>query len=82
MFSIKDGVGALHNMLEPFAKYSINMTKIESRPFRKKPWEYIFFIDIEGHKEDREVQSAIDEVRDKSQFLKVLGSYPKGSRAM
>ncbi|MEI6126366.1 MAG: prephenate dehydratase [Pseudomonadota bacterium] len=81
MFSIKDGVGALHDMLEPFARHSINLTKIESRPFRKKPWEYIFFIDIEGHTDDEPIQRAIDEVADKSQFIKVLGSYPKSNRA-
>ncbi len=52
MFSIKDGVGALHEILKPFSTHTINMTKIESRPFRKKPWEYIFFIDIEGHQQD------------------------------
>ncbi len=79
MFSIKDGVGALHAMLEPFGKNKINLTKIESRPFRKKPWEYIFFIDIEGHIEDENVSAAIDGVSTSSQFIKVLGSYPRGN---
>lgn len=79
MFSIKDGVGALHTMLYPFAKHNINMTKIESRPFRKKPWEYIFFIDIEGHQEDEHINNALEEVAHLSQFIKVLGSYPKGN---
>ncbi len=79
MFSIKDGVGALHTMLHPFAKHNINMTKIESRPFQKKPWEYIFFIDIEGHQEDEPVGNALKEVSALSRFLKVLGSYPKGN---
>jgi chorismate mutase/prephenate dehydratase len=79
MFSIKDDVGALHGMLQPFAKNSVNLTKIESRPFRKKPWEYIFFIDIEGHIEDQNVKVAIDEVSAASQFIKVLGSYPRSS---
>ncbi len=78
MFSIRDGVGALHEMLEPFATHSINMTKIESRPFRKKPWEYIFFIDIEGHLEDAPVKAALEAVTKKTQFMKILGSYPKG----
>ena len=78
MFSIKDGVGALYAILEPFGKNNINLTKIESRPFRKKPWEYIFFIDIEGHIEDRNVSSAIDTVSASADFKKVLGSYPKG----
>jgi chorismate mutase/prephenate dehydratase len=80
MFSIRDGVGALYEMLEPFAKHHINLTKIESRPFRKKPWEYIFFIDIEGHIEDDNVKSALDMVTRNSEFMKVLGSYPKGQK--
>ena len=79
MFSIKDGVGALYAALEPFGKNGINLTKIESRPFRKKPWEYIFFIDIEGHINDSNIQSAIDEVKGSSEFIKVLGSYPRAN---
>lgn len=77
MFSIKDGVGALHAMLQPFAENNINLSKIESRPFREKAWEYIFFIDIEGHIKDRNVQIALDKLSTTSQFIKVLGSYPK-----
>lgn len=80
MLSIKDGVGALYDILEPFSAHSINLTKIESRPFRKKPWEYIFFIDIEGHGDDPQVKQAISEVAVKAQFMKVLGSYPKSNR--
>jgi chorismate mutase/prephenate dehydratase len=55
----------------------INLTKIESRPFRQRPWEYIFFIDLEGHTNDKNIKRAIDEVKGISQFLKILGSYPK-----
>ncbi len=80
MFSIRDGVGALSEMLDPFAKNSINLTKIESRPFRKKPWEYIFFIDIEGHVADANIKKALAMVTRNSQFMKVLGSYPKGKK--
>jgi chorismate mutase/prephenate dehydratase len=82
MLSIKDGVGALHDILSPFANNSINLSKIESRPFRKKPWEYIFFIDLEGHQEDPQVRRAIDQVATTSQFIKVLGSYPQGNRVL
>jgi len=82
MLSIKDGVGALFNILSPFANNNINLTKIESRPFRKKPWEYIFFIDLEGHQEEAHVKRAIDQVTTMAQFIKVLGSYPKGSRLL
>ena len=77
MFSIKDGIGALHSMLHPFAKNNISLTKIESRPVREKPWAYIFFIDIEGHIEDQNVKDAISELSAASQFVKVLGSYPR-----
>ena len=80
MFSIKDGVGALHDILKPFSAHNINMTKIESRPFRNKPWEYIFFIDIEGHQEDGPVRAALDELARDARYLKVLGSYPRSSR--
>ena len=82
MFSIKDGVGALHEILKPFSTHAINMTKIESRPFRKKPWEYIFFIDIEGHQQDNPIRCAIDEVAASAQFMKVLGSYPRSDRML
>jgi len=77
MLSIKDGVGALHRTLKPFAKYKINLTKIESRPFRQRPWEYIFFVDMEGHIEDKNIKRALDEVKNTAQFLKILGSYPR-----
>ena len=70
-------MGTLHKTLKPFAKNRINLTKIESRPFRQRPWEYIFFIDLEGHTNDKNVKRALDEVKDTSQFLKILGSYPK-----
>lgn len=77
MLSIKDGVGALHKTLQPFSRHRINMTKIESRPFRQRPWEYIFFIDIEGHMEDPGVKKALAAVKPTVQFLKILGSYPR-----
>jgi len=77
MLSIKDGVGALHATLKPFARYKISLTKIESRPSRERPWEYIFFIDLEGHTNDTHVRKALAEVQDTVQFLKILGSYPR-----
>lgn len=77
MFSIKDRVGALHAMLEPFAKHSINLTKIESRPSRTKVWEYIFFVDMEGHLEDQAVSESLEELAEKCLFFKILGSYPR-----
>jgi len=78
LFSIKDRVGALHDMLVPFKKYGINLTKIESRPTKKKAWEYVFFVDFEGHKDDEKVKKALSELEEGCFFLKILGSYPKG----
>lgn len=78
MFSIKDRVGALHDMLVPFKKYRINLTKIESRPSKKKAWDYYFFVDLAGHYKDSRVEKAIQELEDKCRYLKVLGSYPTG----
>lgn len=76
LFSVKDEPGILYKMLEPLSKHGVNLTKIESRPLKTKAWEYIFFIDMEGHVEDKNVADAIEELRKGSKFLKVLGSYP------
>ncbi|MDI6758624.1 MAG: prephenate dehydratase [Candidatus Omnitrophota bacterium] len=78
LFSIKDRVGALYEMLLPFKKYGINLTKIESRPSKKKAWDYYFFVDLEGHKDNRHIKKALSELDSKCKFLKVLGSYPAG----
>ena len=76
LFSVKDEVSILYKMLEPFSTYGINLTKIESRPLKKKAWEYIFYIDMEGHIDDEMVKKAIESLKAKSLSLKVLGSYP------
>ncbi len=76
VFSIKDRVGALHDMLLTFKKYNINLTKIESRPSKKRAWDYFFFIDLLGHTKDKNVKKALDELDEKTKFLKILGSYP------
>lgn len=80
MFSVKDRPGALYDILTPFKKAKINLTKIESRPSKRKAWEYIFFVDMEGHIEDRKVKRAIAEMSKNCLFLKVLGSYPQGEQ--
>lgn len=77
LFSVKDEPGILCRMLEPFAKRGINLSKIESRPFKKKAWEYIFFLDLFGHVTDPDVATALDELSHCCQFLKILGSYPR-----
>ncbi len=76
IFSIKDKVGALHDMLVPFKKHRINLTKIESRPSKKKAWDYYFFVDLEGHRLDKKVKKALGELEAQCRFIKVLGSYP------
>ncbi len=78
LFSIKDKVGALHNMLVPFKKNMINLSKIESRPSKKKAWDYYFFVDLEGHKDETRLKRALLELEGKCKFLKILGSYPVG----
>ncbi|MFH0947386.1 MAG: prephenate dehydratase [Elusimicrobiota bacterium] len=78
MFSVKDRVGVLHDTLVPFKKYGLNLTKIESRPTRKKAWEYIFFVDFIGHIDSKNVKKALAELEKSCSLLKVLGSYPTG----
>lgn len=70
--------GLLHKLLEPIARHNINMTRLESRPARQGIWEYVFFIDIEGHQEDSNVQSLLSEIKGLSSLFKILGSYPVG----
>ncbi|MFH0839390.1 MAG: prephenate dehydratase [Candidatus Omnitrophota bacterium] len=77
MISVKDKVGALHDMLTPFKKNRINLTKIESRPSKKRPWEYYFFVDLEGHHEDPKAKKAIQDLKKECTYVKILGSYPK-----
>jgi len=76
MISLVDKVGALHRALAAFRRFRINMTKIESRPSKRKAWEYFFFIDCDGHASDRKVARAIAELEQQCSFVKVLGSYP------
>lgn len=78
LFSIKDRVGALYDTLLPFRKYGVNLTKIESRPSKKKAWEYYFFVDISGHKDDAKIKRALNDLERRCTYLKVLGSYPIG----
>ncbi len=80
VFSLKDRPGELQKaFFEPFAEAKINLTKIESRPSKERPWEYLFFVDFEGHREDKLIKSLLSKVAKKCVFLKILGSYPAGS---
>ncbi len=76
MFSIVDRVGALYRALAPFRRYKLNMTKIESRPSKRKAWEYFFFVDCDGHVSDRKVAKALELLGEHCSYVKVLGSYP------
>jgi chorismate mutase/prephenate dehydratase len=76
MFSVMDRVGALYHALAAFRRCRINMTKIESRPSKRKAWEYFFFVDCQGHMEDRRVAKAISLLGEHCSYVKVLGSYP------
>jgi len=76
MLSITHEVGALHRALASFRRFKLNMTNIESRPSKRKAWEYFFFVDCEGHEHDRKVAGAIAELRKECNYVKVLGSYP------
>lgn len=78
---IPDGPGTLFRLLQPFAEHGVNLTKIESRPTRRKVWEYAFFLDLDGHESEEKVIKAMDDIRAFAASLKVLGSYPKGSPA-
>lgn len=75
--SVKDGPGVLLRMLEPFAGRGINLSRIESRPAPRRAWEYVFFLDLDGHEADAPVASALAEVHAASAGLRVLGSYPR-----
>lgn len=80
VFSAKDRPGALYEVLGEFAHRNINLTKLESRPTRQKPWQYNFYLDFEGHREDKPAQEALENLEKISIFVKVLGSYPKAKR--
>jgi len=76
LVSAENRAGALYRLLTPFRKHQISMTRIESRPSRRGMWEYAFFVDIEGHIDDPNVQQALEELKQEATLFKVLGSYP------
>ncbi len=77
LISAKNQPGTLFRLLEPFAQRNISMTRIESRPARRGRWEYVFFVDVDGHVEDPDVRAALDELEDTAGMVRVLGAYPK-----
>jgi len=77
VFSVKDRPGILHDMLSAFKRSGINLTKIESRPSKKKLWKYYFFLDMVGHSETPGIKKTLKSLEKKCYFLKILGSYPR-----
>ena len=77
MISAKNKPGSLFKLLQPLAEHGLDMSRIESRPSRNNNWDYVFFLDINGHKDDKTVQNALAELDQHADLLKVLGSYPK-----
>jgi chorismate mutase/prephenate dehydratase len=72
-----DAPGALYRLLEPLAQHGISLTRIESRPSRKKKWDYVFFIDVEGHAEREPLATALAELKRRASLYRVVGAYPK-----
>ena len=79
LFAVKDKVGALWEVLRGLKNYEINMSKIESLPSRTQAWEYVFFVDLDGHAEDENVRKALAEIKELCVLVRILGAYPQGS---
>lgn len=79
IFGLKHTPGSLFSVLQEFNNNKINLTKIESRPIKEKPWEYNFYVDLEGHIEEENIKNTLDKIEKKCTFLKILGSYRRGT---
>jgi len=77
IFAVRDEPGALYKALEAFYKRGVNLTKIESRPSRRRAWDYVFFVDLEGHKDDEKIKEVLKDLKSRTQMVKILGSYPR-----
>ena len=76
ILSTRNVPGAVHELLTPLARHGVSMTRLESRPARTGLWEYVFYVDIEGHQQESRVARALTALARKASFMKVLGSYP------
>jgi len=74
------GAGVLHSLLQPFAAHGISMSRIESRPSRRKNWDYVFFIDVDGHAEEAPLNGALADLKENSSLFRIVGAYPKAIR--
>ncbi len=77
MLSVRDQAGVLFRVLEPLARRGVNLTRIESRPSRRKAWDYVFFLDLDGHQDDQAITEAIADLRTVCEDVTVLGAYPR-----
>ncbi len=80
VFVVPNEPGTLYAALGALATRGINLTKLESRPGRRRPWDYVFYVDVDGHAEDPALRDALGELRRRTTFLRVLGSYPRSPR--
>jgi chorismate mutase/prephenate dehydratase len=78
VFAMRDEPGALYRILEPCARLGINLSKIESRPAKRRPWRYVSFVDLDGHRDTPTLAAVLDDIGARTLFLKILGSYPAG----
>ena len=76
VMSVKNQAGALSSLLTPFSEAGVSMTHLESRPIKNALWEYVFFVDILGHREDEKVKDALNKLEARAAWVKILGSYP------
>ena len=81
VMSTRNRPGAIHELLAPLAEHGVSMTRLESRPSRTGMWEYVFFVDVEGHEHDAPVAAALEGLRARAAFLKILGSFPAAGLA-
>jgi len=77
LISTDNKPGALYELLTPLSERGVSMSRIESRPSRRGNWDYLFFVDIEGHAEDENVKSALQQLESAASMFRILGSYPK-----
>ena len=76
----REGSGVLYSLLKPFADSGLNLTRIESRPSRRRNWDYVFFVDVDGHAEEAPLSDALERVREISSLFRVIGAYPRAVR--
>lgn len=75
--AVQNRPGALFDLLEPLSRHGVSMSRVESRPSRKEAWEYVFFVDVEGHAQQSPVREALEEIRARASLFRILGSYPR-----